>query len=191
VAATAEEVYEILSQPLEYPRWWPSVYLTARQVAPREAPTREAAPGRVRMRTTGWLPYTLGWEALFTEARRPDLLEIRASGDFEGRGIWSIVEDGKFTDITFDWKVDVRKLLPRYLSPAFRPAFEANHRWAMEQGRASLELELARGRATTVEQMNSIAVAPGPHRLPMQQVWAGAGLSLVLMAALARGTLKG
>ena len=165
-------------------------YLTARQVAPREAPTESRArPGTDAHH--GLAPLYAGVGSAPHRTRRPDLLEIRASGDFEGRGIWSIVEDGKFTDITFDWKVDVRKLLPRYLSPAFRPAFEANHRWAMEQGRASLELELARGRATTVEQMNSIAAAPGPHRLPMQQVWAGAGLSLVLMAALARGTLKG
>jgi hypothetical protein len=181
VAATAEEVYEILSRPLEYPRWWPSVYLAVREVA----------PNRVRLHTTGWLPYTLRWEALRTEALRSNLLEIRVSGDFEGRGIWSIIEDGEFTDITFDWRVTVRKPLLCYLSLALRPALEANHRWAMEQGRASLELELARGRAGTVEQMNSIAPAPGPHEFPMRQVWAGAALSLLLMAGLAHGTLEG
>jgi hypothetical protein len=165
VAATAEEVYDILSLPLDYPRWWPSVYLAA----------RELTSSRVRLRTTGWLPYILRWEAVTTEARRPNLLAIRASGDFDGRGIWSIVQDGEFADITFDWKVNIQKPLLRYLSFALKPAFEANHRWAMQQGRRSLELELARGRVHNMEEMNSIAPAPGPHQFPTRPVVAGAG----------------
>jgi len=175
VAATPAEVYDILSQPLDYPRWWPSVYLAVREIA----------PSRVLLHTKGWLPYSLTWEAVTTDKGPPNLLAIRALGDFEGRGIWSIVQDGEFADITFDWKLSANKPLLRCLSFALRPAFEANHRWAMEQGLQSLELELARGRAGTVEQMNSIAPAPGPHVFPMQQVVAGAALSIALIASMA------
>jgi hypothetical protein len=175
VAAKAEEVYDILSQPVEYPRWWPSVYLAV----------RELTHSRIRLHTKAWLPYTLTWEAVTIEKRRPNLLAIRALGDFEGRGVWSIVEDGEFTDITFDWKLAADKPLLRYLSFALRPAFEANHRWAIEQGLRSLELELARGRARTVEEMNSIAPAPAPHVFNTGQVAAGAALSIALIAGLA------
>ena len=175
VVAATEEVYDILSQPVDYPRWWPSVYLAV----------RELTPSRVRLHTKGWLPYTLTWEAVTVEKRPPNLLAIRALGDFEGRGIWSILQDGEFTDITFDWKLTADKPLLRYLSFALRPAFEANHRWAMEQGLRSLELELARGRARTVEEMNSIAPAPAPHVFPMRQVAAGAALSIALIASMA------
>jgi hypothetical protein len=175
VAATPEEVYDILSQPLEYPRWWPSVYLNVRELTPR----------RVRLRTKAWLPYTLTWEAVAIEERPPNLLAIRTNGDFEGRGIWSIVPDGEYTDVTFDWKLTADKPLLRYLSFALRPAFEANHRWAMQQGLRSLELELARGRARTVEEMNSIAPAPAPHMFPMRQVAAGVALSIALIASMA------
>jgi hypothetical protein len=77
------------------------------------------------------------------------------------------------------------KPLLRYLSFALRPAFEANHRWAIEQGLRSLELELARGRARTVEEMNSIAPAPAPHVFNTGQVAAGAALSIALIAGLA------
>src|SRR5665213_2287956 len=31
--ASADEVYDIIGQPLEYPRWWPSVYLDCRETA--------------------------------------------------------------------------------------------------------------------------------------------------------------
>jgi hypothetical protein len=55
----------------------------------------------------------------------------------------------------------------------------------MEQGLRSLELELARGRARTVEEMNSIAPPPAPHMLPMGQLAAGAALSIALVASLA------
>ena len=173
VKASAEEVYDILSQADEYPRWWPSVYLSVRELTPR----------RVRVVTRGWLPYTLRWEAITTEAQPPNRWVIRATGDFDGRGIWSIVQDGKYADITFDWKVTAAKPLLRYLSFALKPVFEANHRWAMEQGRQALELELARSRAATVEQMNAI---PNP---PSRQAFLS--LETAAQAAMAIGLITG
>ncbi|MES1258632.1 MAG: polyketide cyclase, partial [Acidobacteriota bacterium] len=52
VKGTANEVFEILSQPVEYPRWWPSVYLMTRELAPGD---REGLGRRVRLLTKGWL----------------------------------------------------------------------------------------------------------------------------------------
>jgi hypothetical protein len=54
----------------------------------------------------------------------------------------------------------------------------------MVQGRKSLELELARGRARTVEEMNAIAEAPGPYEFPVRPVIAGAVLSAAVIAGL-------
>jgi len=186
VKGTAEEVYSILSQPLDYSRWWPSVYLTVSEVGPHSG----AGTPRVRLQTKGWLPYVLRWEASSLEFSRPSRIAIRASGDLEGRGIWSIIEnapeDGSvFTDITFDWKLSVTKPWLRYLAPLLRPAFEANHRWAMAQGLKSLELELARSRAATVEEMNSIAPPDGPREMWTKALAAGA----VMAAGLAAGLL--
>jgi hypothetical protein len=174
VKGTAEEVFGILSEPLEYPRWWPSVYLMVREVA----------PGNVRLLTRGWLPYKLRCEATTSEMQSPNRLVVRASGDFEGRGIWSIVQNGSLTDITFDWKLTATRPLFRLLTPVFRPAFEANHRWAMEQGRKSLELELARYRSATVEEMNTIPPPVGPKELWNRTLAAGAVLAAGLIAGL-------
>jgi hypothetical protein len=183
VKGTAEEVFEILSAPLEYPRWWPSVYLMVCEIAPGD---RGGTGRRVGLFTRGWLPYTLHWQATTREARIPNRLVVEASGDFEGRGIWSIVQDGPFTDVTFDWKLTARKRLLRYLSPVFRPVFEANHRWAMEQGEKSLELELARYRSATMEEMNTIPAPLGPKELWSRALAAGAVMAAGVIAGLVK-----
>ena len=72
-----------------------------------------------------------------------------ASGDFDGRGVWTFEQDGAFVDITYDWRLSAEKPLLRNLSFLLKPLFEANHRWAMAQGEESLKLELARRRATS------------------------------------------
>jgi hypothetical protein len=148
--AAPDEVFAIISDPLDYPRWWPSVYLSMRELGPK----------RVRVVTRGWLPYKLRWDAETIEAQEPERLVIRAAGDFEGTGVWSLASDGDYTDVTFDWKIRAAKPLIRRLSFLLRPLFEANHRWAMEQGRISLELELARSRASTIGEMNTVPAAP-------------------------------
>jgi len=172
--ASAEDIFAILSEPLEYPRWWPSVYLMV----------SETGPGRVRILTRGWLPYKLRWTAEKTETRAPERIGIRASGDFEGKGAWSVVQDGDHADVTFEWRLTAEKPLLRYLSFVLKPVFEVNHRWAMEQGRRSLELELERYRATTVEEMNLIPAAPRAADLIRRDLFAGAVLSAAVIAGL-------
>lgn len=108
-----------------------------------------------------------------------------ASGDFVGRGVWSIVQDGAFVDVSFDWKLLAEKPLLRYLSFLLKPAFEANHRWAMEQGRKDLELELERSRANTVEQMNAIGAPLARSYTPGRSVLLGVMLAVATIAGLA------
>jgi hypothetical protein len=146
VAGTAREVSDALADPLELPRWWPSVYLAVEELAPGG----ESGVGRrVRALTKGWLPYTLSWSFVVVDSRDPFGFTIEAEGDLEGRGRWSFEQRGVFTHVTCDWQVALRKPLLSLLSPAARPIFEANHRWAMRRGKESLRLELARRRAVT------------------------------------------
>lgn len=88
------------------------------------------------------MPYTLDWESCAIEVARPHRLAIRATGDFIGRGIWTIQQAGSFVDAAIDWKMTANKHLLRYSSFLLRPVFEANHRWAMQRGREGLEQEL-------------------------------------------------
>ncbi len=129
---TVAEILEVLGNADDLPRWWPSVYL--------EVTTRGDL---VELYTKGWLPYTLRWSFRVTE-RKPDGFIIEALGDFVGRGEWTLMQDGDFADIVYDWRIRAEKPLLRLLSPLLKPIFAANHRWAMARGEESLRIELAR-----------------------------------------------
>ena len=144
VRGTAEEVFDVLADPLALKRWWPSVYLEVRELKPGAQPS---GVGRViDLYTKGWLPYTLRWNFTVTESTRPSGFKLTAHGDFEGTGVWTLKQVGDFVDVTYDWRIAAEKPLLRYGSFALRPFFAANHRWAMARGQESLELELRRRR---------------------------------------------
>jgi len=146
VEGTCGEVADVLADGAALARWWPSVYLHVEQLEP---PRADGRGRRVRVVTRGWLPYTLRWEFVVVESQYPFGLTIEASGDFEGRGTWTFAQDGRFVDITYDWRIRAEKPLIRALSFLLKPIFGANHRWAMARGEESLELELARRRASS------------------------------------------
>src|SRR5262247_1700290 len=98
VEGTCGEVADVLGDPLALPRWWPSVYLAVEEVRPPDA----NGLGRiVSLRTKGWLPYTIAWRFEVVESTYPTGFAIVATGDFDGRGVWTFVQDGAHVDITY------------------------------------------------------------------------------------------
>ena len=158
MVGTAREVADVLADPLELPRWWPSVYLAVEEVTPGG----EGGVGRhVRVLTKGWLPYTLSWGFRIVESRHPHGFTLEADGDLAGRGVWTFDERGAFVHVTYDWQIVAQRPLLRLLSPIARPVFTANHRWAMQRGEESLKLELKRRRAASDLER---ALVPAPPR---------------------------
>lgn len=178
VEGTCGEVADILGEPLELSRWWPSVYLDVRELRPADA---RGLGRRIALHTKGWLPYTLKWEFEVVESDYPRGFAIAACGDFDGRGVWTFTQDGPFVDITYDWRLRAEKPLLRTLSPILKPVFEANHRWAMAQGEESLKLELRRRRATSEAALREVPAPPGPVTY--------AGVALIAGAAAIGGGL--
>jgi hypothetical protein len=160
VRGTVQEVSDVLEDPLQLPRWWPSVYLTVKEIAPGDPVTHE---GRViDLYTKGWLPYTLRWRFTVTDSRAPKGFSLAAEGDFVGTGVWTFEQDGEFADVTYDWRIAAAKPLLRVGTPVFRPIFGANHRWAMARGEESLDLELRRRRAKTDGERRAVPAPPRP-----------------------------
>jgi hypothetical protein len=159
VAGTCGEVADVLGDPMALVRWWPSVYLKVDELQPPDA---RGLGRRVRLHTAGWLPYTLRWELQVVESNYPFGFSIAASGDFDGRGEWTFVQDGPSVAITYDWGLRAEKPLLRQFSFLLKPLFEANHRWAMARGEESLTLELARRRAGSAGAAAQIPPPPGP-----------------------------
>jgi hypothetical protein len=175
---TMQEVFDVLDDPTELPRWWPSVYLEVEELA---RGGEHGVGRRARLHTRGWLPYTLRWELTITESSPPRGFSIEAKGDLEGTGEWTLEESGAWTLVTYDWSVRAEKPLLRALSPVLRPVLAANHRWAMRRGEESLALELLRRRAKQASERARIPAPPGPAR------YAGT----LLLAAAAGAALAG
>jgi hypothetical protein len=161
VPGTVDEVMAILSDAPSLPRWWPSVYLSVTplpSVAPAssgEQPDDDGGPSyggsavparSFLLHTKGWLPYTLHWTMTPSEPITRQGFSISASGDLNGTGRWTFAQEGPEAVITFHWQVSAGKPLLRWLSWLLKPAFAANHRWAMARGQESLVRELRRRR---------------------------------------------
>ena len=148
-------------------RWWPSVYLGVTVVKPGD----DRGIGRiVDLYTKGWLPYTLRWRFRVTESDPPRGFAIEASGDFVGRGVWTLTPEltaeepgGPKTRVEYDWRIVAEKGLLKRLSFLMKPIFAANHRWAMARGEESLRLELARRHSSSdATALAAIPSPPGP-----------------------------
>jgi hypothetical protein len=137
VRGSLEEAAAIIENAASLPRWWPSVYLDVRELEKAK---------RFELFTKGFLPYTLVWQFEVVEKAPPHRFVIDARGDFVGRGVWTLRQDGDFVVLDYDWRVRADKPLLAKLSFVLKPFFAANHRWAMKKGEQSLALELRRRR---------------------------------------------
>jgi hypothetical protein len=185
VKGSVGEVSSILTDTPALPRWWPSVYLS---VQPIETDGGAEGNGKTyRLHTRGWLPYTLDWTLRLTESRSPLGFSLEATGDLNGRGVWTFQQDGPKVDVIYDWRIRADKLLLRFGSFLLKPVFEANHRWAMQRGEESLKLELERRRCDREEERAMIPAPPGPAR---SSTWLLGVISLGLLFAVAYGFLR-
>jgi len=177
VESTLKEVTDIIDDAADLVRWWPSVYLDVQVLEPGD----EHGLGKVvSLYTKGWLPYTLRWDFRVT-AVREDGFTLQASGDFDGRGIWTFAQDGPWVNITYDWRISAEKPLLRYFSFFIKPIFAANHRWAMAKGEESLRLEIARRHASTPDERKLVPAPPSPttsSSVPLLLAFAGGTLLL-------------
>ncbi|HKP13353.1 MAG TPA: polyketide cyclase, partial [Blastocatellia bacterium] len=104
----------------------------------------------------------LRWQFRVTESRYPHGFSLEALGDFTGRGVWALEQEGAHVNVVYDWNISGDKPLLSALSFLFKPIFSANHKWAMARGEESLRLEIARRHARTPEEAARIPLPPGP-----------------------------
>jgi quercetin dioxygenase-like cupin family protein len=134
VAAPQEAVFAALSDVRTYPAWWRPVYLDVESGEP-------SGVGHVAtQRFKGRLPYRLTTKTTTIRHEPPRLLEVDVTGDLRGRGTWTLKSDGgDRTHVRFDWHVFADRPLLRLLTPILRPAFRANHNWAIARAQEGLE----------------------------------------------------
>lgn len=148
IEASAEEVYSIITDSARLVEWWPAVYLDIKVL---DKGDEKGLNKLIELYTKGFLPYTLRWKFRVVNIQKAKTVEIEALGDFIGHGKWTFEENGNNKcNVTYDWKIEAKKPLLKKLSWLMKPAFSANHEWAMKKGEESLKLEILRRKGLQV-----------------------------------------
>ena len=159
VEGDIKEVADILEDALSLPRWWGSVYFDVKQL---EAGGEGGLGKLIRLHAGGWLPYTLRIDFRTVAANYPRGFSMEATGDLEGKGIWTFEQEGAFVNITYDWTIRANKPIVEKFSFLLKPIFRSNHNWTMNRGQESLKLELLRRRAKSEAELAKIPKGPRP-----------------------------
>lgn len=105
------------------------------------------ANGLGSVRRSTWksrLPYTLEFDSEITRIEPMALIEARAFGELEGRGLWQFFSDGDDrTRVQYDWRVKTTKPWMNVFAPGARPFFKWNHDVIMGWGEEGLKKRLA------------------------------------------------
>jgi uncharacterized protein YndB with AHSA1/START domain/quercetin dioxygenase-like cupin family protein len=134
VRAPKQPIFDALADGRTYPEWWKPVYIAVEA----DGPPQLGAVSRQHFK--GKLPYHLHTTSEITEYDPPNRLVAEVAGDLRGRGVWTLTDAGEgVTHVRFDWTVFADRKLLRTLTPVLRPAFRANHNWAIARAMEGLE----------------------------------------------------
>jgi len=89
------------------------------------------------------LPYKLVFSSETVRVEQLKLIEIRAFGELDGSGLWTLNAEGaKTTRVRYDWRVKTTKAWMNFLAPVAKPFFRWNHNIIMNRGGAGLAKKL-------------------------------------------------
>jgi uncharacterized protein YndB with AHSA1/START domain len=123
IEAPIEQVWLALRNVDDYATW-SSGMIHAQQL---EAGANDGVGDRIRYKVKGRLPYTLAYDAMVVQVAPPRVLELRAIGELEGVGRWTLSQHGKATTAQYTWDVRTNKRWMNLVAPLARPIFKWNH----------------------------------------------------------------
>ena len=137
--APIDRVYEVISDSLAWPDWWPAV-VAVDVIRP---PTERSGVGQVFHFTfKGKLPYTLSFDTTVDRIERPARLGGQARGELEGRGDWTLREEDGMTVARYDWNIRTTRWWMNLLAPVAGGLFKDNHDFVMESGATGIRARL-------------------------------------------------
>jgi Polyketide cyclase / dehydrase and lipid transport. len=118
----------------DYGSWWPGVS----SMLIHMSSSLSGVGNRYRFVFHTRLPYKLEFDAELMAAREPEYIRIRATGDLEGFGVWTLKQEGSVAHVRYVWRVNANKRWMNALAPLIRPAFVWNHDQVMREGAKGL-----------------------------------------------------
>ena len=142
ITAPADQVWAVLTQFVDWPRWWPQVRSsrTIRQGG------MDGLGGKYQIAWTIFWPKPLTIELEVIEALRFERLRARMFGRPRGESIWLLRSEGGTTNITHVWRFEFARTGIRWLAPLLAPLLRWNHQRVMRAGAAGLTAHLRSGR---------------------------------------------
>lgn len=128
--ATPEAVWQAITRPADWPRWWPAV--TSVEVVDPGGPDGVGTVVRYRLRAP--LGYRLAVQTRVEEVVPGRLLVARVVGQLDGTGRWEILPGPDGVRLDQLWEVTTTRGWMRRLAPVARPAFRWSHDRAARRG---------------------------------------------------------
>jgi uncharacterized membrane protein len=139
IDAPLAAVWQLIHDADTWPEWWPGVLSNV------ELKSGDA-DGVGSIRRSVWksrLPYKLEFDSELVRIDHHRLIEVRAFGDLDGRGLWQFeTVDDNSTRVQYDWTVKTTKAWMNLLAPIAKPFFRWNHDLIMQWGEEGLNRRL-------------------------------------------------
>lgn len=139
IGSPLELVWDAIKDSEHWPEWWPGVL----SVTELEKGDEDGLGAKHRSTWKSRLPYRLEFDSEVIGIQRHNHIEVRATGELDGRGLWTFETDGLATRARYDWEVITQKAWMNLLAPLARPLFQWNHDVIMGWGEEGLRRRLA------------------------------------------------
>ncbi|MBS0506633.1 MAG: SRPBCC family protein [Proteobacteria bacterium] len=134
IHAPVERVWAALVDTPAWPLWWPYVL----EVQTLRVGQASGVGTRRRLVWATRLPYRIVIEVEGLESVRHQLLRVRSHGQLDGEGVSLLRAETGFTDVTYVWRVTLKRRWMCWLAPLLAPVFRWNHGCVMRAGEAGL-----------------------------------------------------
>ncbi len=134
IAAPIDSVWDAIKRSEDWPAWWKGV-LSVIELKPGDV------DGIGAVHRSTWksaLPYTLEFDSEVVRMEKQRLIEARAFGELDGRGVWRFEQTETGTRVQYDWTVKTTKAWMNLIAPIAKPLFKWSHDIIMNWGEEGL-----------------------------------------------------
>lgn len=138
LTAPIEQVFDVLSRPEDYQKWWPSV--TRSLLVSKGGDDGAGAHARFTIRSP--LLYSMTFDLKTIDVEKPSRIRSIVRGDLIGTGAYHLETSGQGTRVRFDWHVSTTKRWMNVVAVFARPLLAWTHHSVMRDGCAAMATHL-------------------------------------------------
>ena len=137
IKAPPEHVWAAIEDIEAMPSWWEAI-----RCARIIGQAKKLKVGRqIRLSVKGLLG-NLSFTVKVTEFEALRRIKLQSTGDLKGYGLFTLEEEGGFSNLTYRWEVSTTGKLMNFCGRVLKPLLAYNHDRVMKKGFNNLELTL-------------------------------------------------